>query len=228
MSKEEYEILAKSSVLLIEDEERLRKSFKKALNLWVGEVYEASDGEEGLKIYEKRCPNIIITDIKMPNMNGLDFIETIRKTDKTIPIIVTSAYSDKDYLLKSIKLLLIEYLLKPIQEKDLLRSLSCCAAKLLEQSGGHVELENGRYDFQNRVFLDEKNNIHALTSKEVELLELLLKNRGRLLTKQYIEESLYLCDAAPLSALKNIIFKLRKKIGYKTILSVGNFGYKIK
>ncbi|MDR2790325.1 MAG: response regulator [Campylobacteraceae bacterium] len=228
MTKEQQQILEKSSVLLIEDEERLRKSFKKVLSLYVGEVYEASDGEEGLKAYEKRCPNIIITDIRMPKMNGLDFIEIIRKTNKTIPIVVTSAYSDMDYLLKSIKLLLIEYLLKPIQEKDLIRVFSSCAAKLLEDGGTYTEFENGRYDCQNRVFIDEKGGIHELTAKEIELLELLLKNRGRLLSKEYIEESLYICDAAPVSALKNIIFKLRKKIGYKTILSVGRSGYKIK
>ncbi|MDR2080978.1 MAG: response regulator [Campylobacteraceae bacterium] len=228
MTKEQRQVLEKSSVLLIEDEERLRKSFKKVLSLYVGEVYEASDGEEGLKVYEKRCPNIIITDIRMPKMNGLDFIETIRKTNKTIPIVVTSAYSDMDYLLKSIKLLLIEYLLKPIQEKDLIRVLSSCAAKLLEENGACAELESGRYDCQNRVFTDEKGAVYELTAKEIELLELLLKNRGKLLSKEYIEESLYICDAAPASALKNIIFKLRKKIGYKTILSVGRGGYKIK
>ncbi|MDR1614875.1 MAG: response regulator [Campylobacteraceae bacterium] len=228
MTKSYQDILAKSSILLIEDEEYLRKSFKKVLKLWVCEVYEAKDGEEGLKAYEKYYPNIIITDIRMPKMNGLDFIETIRQTNKNIPIVVTSAYADKDYLLKSIKLLLIEYLLKPIQEKDLVKVLSSCAAKLSENSDEYIELGSGRYDCQNRVFVDNNADSHALTSKEIELLELLLKNRGRLLTKQYIEESLYICDAAPLSALKNLIFKLRKKIGDKAIKSVGKLGYKIE
>jgi DNA-binding response OmpR family regulator len=228
MSKTHQEILAKSSVLLIEDEEHLRKSFKKVLRLWVCEVYEASDGEEGLRAYEKYYPNIIITDIKMPKMNGLDFIEIIRQTNKNIPIVVTSAYADKDYLLKSIKLLLIEYLLKPIQEKDLIEVLSLCAAKLSENGNEYIEFGNGRYDCQNRVFIDKSGSIHALTSKEIELLELLLKNRGRLLTKQYIEESLYICDAAPFSALKNLIFKLRKKIGDETIISMGKLGYKVE
>ncbi|MDR1284753.1 MAG: response regulator [Campylobacteraceae bacterium] len=222
------EILAKSSILLIEDEEPLRKSFKKVLKLWVAEVYEASDGEDGLRAYERYYPNIIITDIKMPKINGLDFIETIRKTNKSIPIVVTSAYADKDYLLKSIKLLLIEYLLKPISEKDLIKVLSSCAAKLSENDNVYMKLGSGQYDCQNRVFIDKSGDIHALTSKEIELLELLLQNKGKLLTKQRIEENLYIYDIAPLSALKNLIFKLRKKIGDETILSVGKLGYKIK
>jgi YesN/AraC family two-component response regulator len=228
MTKTCQEILAKSSVLLIEDEEPLRKSFKKVLKLWVDEVYEANNGEEGLRAYEKYYPNIIITDIKMPKINGLDFIETIRKTNKNIPIVVTSAYADRDYLLKSIKLLLIEYLLKPIQERDLIKVLSSCAAKLSENNDVRIKLGDGQYDCQNRVFIDKNGNIYALTSKEIELIELLLENRGNLLTKQYIEESLYIYDIAPLSALKNLIFKLRKKIGNNAILSVGKLGYKIK
>ncbi|MBE0497484.1 MAG: response regulator, partial [Campylobacterales bacterium] len=60
------EVLARSTVLLVEDEVSLRKSFKKVLELWVKEVIEADDGEVALQLYDKHHPDILITDIKMP------------------------------------------------------------------------------------------------------------------------------------------------------------------
>ncbi|MDR3346255.1 MAG: response regulator [Campylobacteraceae bacterium] len=228
LSKQHEDTLAKSSILLVEDEGALRKSFKKVLELYVKEVFEARNGEEALRAYEKHYPDIIITDIKMPKMNGLDFIELIRKSNKTIPIVVTSAYSDRDYLLKSIKLLLIEYLLKPIQEKDLIKVLASCAARVLENSDKYLELGScGGYDHENRVFIDKNGTKVALTTKEIEFLELLIQNKGKLLTKQHIEDSLYIYEEAPPSALKNLVFKLRKKTGEKLIESVGKLGYRL-
>jgi len=95
---DEYKIVLKNStVLLAEDEKNLRESFAKVLMLYVGNVYTASDGENALEVYKTKKPNIIITDIKMPKINGVDFIKKIRQENKNIPIIVTSAYTDKDF-----------------------------------------------------------------------------------------------------------------------------------
>jgi DNA-binding response OmpR family regulator len=223
------EVLLKSSILLVEDETPVRKSFKKVLELWVKEVYEAQDGEEALRIYDKRYPSVIITDVKMPKIDGLEFIEIIRKTNKNIPIVIASAYADKDFLLKSIKLSLVEYLLKPIQESDLIKVLSSCAEKLLESADFLVQLGVfGKYDYQNKTFINAQKEIISLTTKEIEFLELLLKHKGSLVTKQTIEDTLYVYEEAPPSALKNLVFKLRKKIGENLIKSVGKLGYKIE
>lgn len=222
------DILSKSTILLVEDENELRKSFKKVLSLWVKDVHEASNGEEAILVYQKYFPDIIITDIKMPKINGLDFIQTIRDTNSDIPIIVTSAYTDKDFLLKSIKLSLIEYLVKPIQEHELERVLFNCAKKILEKSPIIVQIEPfGSYDYQNKCFIDKQKNSIDLTAKEAELIEFLLKNRGDLLSKNIIESHLYVYEEAPPSALKNLVFKLRKKLNCDVIKGVGKLGYKI-
>jgi DNA-binding response OmpR family regulator len=226
---EKYEILLnESSILLAEDEENVRESFKKVLLLYVKNVYTAKNGEEAFEIYSSMQPDIIITDIKMPKLNGLELIKKIRKTNQDIPIIVTSAYADQDFLLESIKLSLVEYAIKPIKEKDLNRLLKECAQKLYEKSSNVIKLEqNCAYDLDNKIFICNNKSV-PLTQKEVEFFELLLAHRGNLVTKQNIEDKIYIYEEAPPSALKNLVFKLRKKLDTDIIKTVGKLGYTIK
>jgi DNA-binding response OmpR family regulator len=222
------EMLSNCTILLVEDEKPLRESFSKVLKLWVKDVIEASNGEEALQLYERYHPHIIITDIKMPTMSGLELVQAIRPINKTIPIVVTSAYADQAFLLESIKLSLVEYLIKPIQESDLMRVLDRCAQILLENRPQNVHLSNlGTYDYLNKCFIPKNKEPISLTPKEVELIELLLSHKGSLFTKQRIEEHLYLYEEAPPSALKNLIFKLRKKLNCELIETVGKLGYRI-
>ena len=229
MMDEKYEILlSKSTLLLAEDEERLRESFRRVLLLYVREVYSAGDGEEAYALYRKHRPDIVITDIKMPKINGLDLVKKIRADDAQTPIVVTSAYTDQEFLLQSIKLSLVEYLVKPVKEEALSRVLAECAAWLCREHHTVTPITASlAYDLENKHFLYEESPI-PLTSKEIELVELLLAHRGNLVTKQSIEEHLYVYEEAPPSALKNLVFKLRKKLPEDIIETVGKLGYVIQ
>ena len=219
--------LKKSSILLAEDEENLRNSFKRVLLLYVDKVYTASNGEEALELYEKHNPDILITDLKMPKLNGLDLIKTIRKENEEIPIIVTSAYTDQSFLLESIKLSLVEYAVKPIREMNLSLLLEQCANILLKNSKTIITLShNSFYDYDNKTFTYKKETI-LLTNKEVDFFEILLAHRGTLVTKHEIEDKLYIYEEAPPSALKNLVFKLRKKLKADVIKTVSKLGYTI-
>lgn len=221
-------ILKNSSILLVEDEEHLRASFAKVLLLYVNQVYTAGDGQEAFFIYQNQHPDIIITDIKMPKMNGLELIKKIRKENHHIPIIVTSAYTDQDFLLESIKLSLVEYIVKPIKERDLTRLLETSATILLEKSKTIIHIDKlNIYDYENKVLIQNKTTI-VLTQKEIELFEMLLTHKGNLVTRQLLEDALYIYEEAPPSALKNLVFKLRKKVGDNIIETVGKLGYIIK
>lgn len=226
---EKHEIkLKKSSILLAEDEDKLRASFKKVLLLYVDNVYTASDGEEALEIYEKYNPDILITDLKMPKLSGLDLIKIIRKENTDIPIIVTSAYTDQNFLLESIKLSLIEYVVKPIREANLSILLEECAKILLKNSKTVINFNHESfYDYDNKTFTYKEKTV-LLTNKEVEFMEILLAHRGTLVTKREIESKLYIYEEAPLSALKNLVFKLRKKLKADVIQTVSKLGYMIK
>ena len=229
MMDEKYEILlSKSTLLLAEDEERLRESFRRVLLLYVREVYSAGDGEEAYALYRKHRPDIVITDIKMPKINGLDLVKKIRADDAQTPIVVTSAYTDQEFLLESIKLSLVEYLVKPVKEEALSRVLAECAVWLCREHHTVTPITASlAYDLENKHFLYKENPI-PLTSKEIELVELLLAHRGNLVTKQSIEEHLYVYEEAPPSALKNLVFKLRKKLPEDIIETVGKLGYVIQ
>jgi DNA-binding response OmpR family regulator len=221
-------ILANSSILLVEDDVNLAQSFAKVLLLYVQKVYTANNGQEAYELYQAKHPDIIITDVKMPKMNGLELIKLIRSHDQDIPIIVTSAYTDKDFLLESIKLSLVEYVVKPIKESDLLRLLEISATKLLEKSKTPLQIdENSRYDYANKMLI-QNDKLIALTTNEIEFLELLFAHKGNLVTRQNIEEKLYDHDEIPPSALKNLVFKLRKKMPIDIITTVGKLGYMVE
>ena len=119
------------SILFVEDEPEVRESLYALLKIWTPNVYTAADGEEGLTLYREMSPDIIITDIRMPVMDGLEMIDTIRKENSELPIIVTTAFDDKEYLLQSIKQQVNGYLLKPVEKKELKRLLETIAKLLL-------------------------------------------------------------------------------------------------
>ena len=109
------------SILYVEDEKDVREGYARALQRVSQNLFTAEDGLEGLKLYEKHKPDIIISDIKMPNMNGLEMAKAIKEIDENANIIFTTAHSESAYLLDSIELHVEGYLLKPVQKKSLLK-----------------------------------------------------------------------------------------------------------
>jgi len=115
-------------ILYVEDDEDVLEEVSEFLEKKVAKLYVAKDGIEGLEMYEKYHPDMIITDIQMPRMDGLKMIHTIREKDSEIPIIITSAYNDNDFLLQSINMGVDGYLLKPLDFATMLHRIK----KLIE------------------------------------------------------------------------------------------------
>lgn len=101
-------------LLYVEDDDVIRNELEYYLISNIQNVIIASNGKEGYKLYKEHKPDIIITDIKMNEMSGLEMSSLIREEDKTTPIIITSAYSDHEYLQKAIKIGINTFLLKPL------------------------------------------------------------------------------------------------------------------
>lgn len=126
------DILKDLKILYIDDDDLIREDAVEYLSFHCDNVYEANDGEDGLEKYKKIKPDVIITDIKMPKLNGIDMIKKIRETDKTTKIIVATAFLETTYLVEAIELGLVKYLVKPIMENNLLLVLEKCTEDVVK------------------------------------------------------------------------------------------------
>jgi len=102
------------SILYVEDEENVRAMLSRFLKRFCDELYVAQNGEKGLELYKEHKPDIVISDIKMPKMNGLEMIKEIKSIDSTQLVLLLSAHSDSEYLFEAINLNVDGYVLKPI------------------------------------------------------------------------------------------------------------------
>ncbi|MBF0559618.1 MAG: response regulator [Nitrospirae bacterium] len=121
------------SVLYVEDDPSARRSVSEILGRVVQTVYVAENGSEGLEVFRKYNPDIIVTDIRMPVMNGLDMAAKIRAESSDKQIIVTTAYSDTDYFLAAIEVAVDQYVLKPIGHDRLIAAVQKCADVVLRE-----------------------------------------------------------------------------------------------
>lgn len=115
--------LADLTVLFVDDEEGIREPFEALLGMWCKKAYSAANGKEGLEAYKKYKPDVIVTDIKMPVMSGLEMIGEIKKLNPDFPIIITTAFQESELLLEAIELQVDGYIVKPIPKKELKNAL---------------------------------------------------------------------------------------------------------
>ncbi|MDD3056267.1 MAG: response regulator [Aliarcobacter sp.] len=111
------------SVLYAEDEDGIRNNIKEILEHLFKEVTCTKNASEAYMKYLENNPDLIITDIKMGNETGIDLVKKIRKSDSKTRIIITSAYTDLEYLLQATELHLIKYIIKPITQDKLMAAL---------------------------------------------------------------------------------------------------------
>ncbi len=214
-------------VLFVEDDDIARQNGVEYLENYFGFVFEASNALEALKLYEKEQPHIIITDIQMPKLNGLEFIQKIRKKDKKVQVIVISAFCDKDYLFKAIELQLVKYLVKPVDDKKFDEALSLCVNALNEDSSNIIKLdEQFSFDMFN-LTLFKNDELVKLRVKELDFLSLLLKNKNRYVTHSEIENYVWRDDVMSKDALKTLVKNLKTKIPKELISNQWGVGYKI-
>ena len=224
-------ILKNLNILYIEDEKNIRLNIKKTLELFCENVFDAENISNAKEILTTQRIDIIISDINLPDMSGIDFVKEIRLSDKTIPIVLLSAYTDKEFLLEATKLKLVDYLTKPIDFKNLNNALQKCVEEILYNSRYIITFKNNiQYNVSHHCLIDDtkKEEIH-LTSKELDLLNFLIKNNNRVCSSDELKSAIWddYLEATD-SALKNLLNKLRKKIGKESIVNISGVGYKLE
>lgn len=215
------------TILYIEDDEGVRTVNSRFLTRMFNELYEAQDGEEGFELYKKYHPDIILTDINMPKMDGITLAKKIRATDKTTKIIISTAFSDKNYLLEAIELQLEKYIIKPLTSRNLLPALTKAIEGLEEKKDIKFYLDDNFYfDSKTSLFyLDDEEM--EMTKKELLFLKLLVLNENRVVSYEEIEQFVWEEEYMSLNSLRTTIGFLRKKIPFNCIKNISNMGYKL-
>lgn len=225
MKENKLEILKNATILLVEDDLILLKDLKATLALFFKEVLTASDGTKALEIYKNNHVDMLITDYIMPIMNGYELCNQIRETNKHLPIVIMSNYSEKDKLLKSIPLNLTEYLIKPIDYTMLTATLHKFLEKIKDENiVAQFITQTITYNSITKELFDNKTLI-ALSKSEMRTLEVLLKLKNSIVSNDTISDAINNQEHKSEQAIKNIIHRLRQKIGKDTIVNVQGFGY---
>jgi DNA-binding response OmpR family regulator len=215
-----YDSLKGKTALYIEDEVDVLQNISELLSHFFKDFYTASDGESGYQLFMQNAIDVLLVDIELPNINGIDLIKKIRKTHKNLPIVVISAYTKTDYLLESIELNLEKYIVKPLTSRKI-----------------HLLLETLNSDFTDDeiMVLDENILIHknaslltigdaeaALTKKELEFLTIIA--RKNIVSYDEITE-LWHDDIPTENAIRSFIKHLRKKLPEDLIKNRNAVGY---
>ena len=215
------------SILIAEDEKQLLNSMVEYLELFFEKVYTAEDGQTAYEIYEKEKPDIIITDINMPHIDGLSMIGKIRKKDLQTKIIITTAHSEKEKLMQAIELHLVKYLVKPIQSNKL-KELLLSLVDELRQKRDRIYLKESFYWDKTKKRLFKDVNEIALKSKEKKVLELLCSRTNQSISA--IDIYNYLYEDQPerdfsSDAITSLMKRIRQKLPKETIKSSYGVGY---
>lgn len=215
------------TILYVEDEPLIRQNAVEYLSRYFNKVYEAEDGLEGLEVYNNHKPDLIISDIKMPKLNGLEFASKIRQNDKNTPIIITTAHTDTDYLLKAVELRLIKYLIKPITSDKLQEALLMACQSLESSNIGLITLdEQTRYDTLNQTLI-KHNRLVKLTHNELLFFDFLVKHKQRAITYEEIENIIWAYEGMSMDALRSLVRGLRKKLEGNYIENISGIGYRL-
>lgn len=151
-------LLKRLRILYVEDDAVIRTELSQLLSNFFETVYTAEDGKEGLEIYLQNQDeiDIILSDINMPKLSGIDMVKTIRGVDPKVPIFFATAHSDNEFLSEAIKLKIYEYIIKPIDIRHLLSLMNELAEVLyqdflIEQKNRELEKYKEVTDLNNIV-----------------------------------------------------------------------------
>lgn len=231
------------TLLFIEDDANFQQETKEIFKDLFFHVDTASDGKDGLEKYTSYYENtqkyydIIVTDINMPKIDGIELIEKIYSINKDQSVIVLSAHNESKYLLKLINIGIEQLLIKPFDYNEILDVFYHASAKIVKNNSPKqekeepitIELEGelvwNRED--NQLF--KNNDIIKLTKNETILMDILIKNNSHISTIDEISAVLFPNREknSILSALKPLVSRLRKKINPQTIESIYGLGYRI-
>jgi DNA-binding response OmpR family regulator len=205
--------MLKPTLLYAEDDQETRENYVFILKDYFSDIYLAQNGKEALKIYDEKHPDILLLDISMPLLNGLDLVKIIRKDDPHTPIIMLSAHSDREKLLYAVNLKLEAYLLKPIDDTLLKETIVKLTKQLQTQEIIYLR-EDLTWD-KDHSNLTYRGKQIKITKKERLMLQLLTNNIGKYVSHDELIIHIWhneIPDHSHDNKLIQLIYRFNKKI----------------
>ena len=202
MDNKNLSILQNFNVLYLEDDENLLKHTKDILEDFVNNIYAVKTINEALDILLNKKVDVIISDILLKDENGIDFLKHVKNKNMNIPTILTTAHTDTQYLLDAIRLKVENYIIKPINIKELLNTLHDILLPLVQKK--EIQKNNNLI-----------KTISAITDgKQVAIIKFILNNldKDNLFTASYTD----IMESFAIS--KPTLIKLFKELAEKNIL----------
>ena len=226
-----------AAILLVEDEEGIASFVETVLTREGFSVDMTESGEQALEAIESNPPELVLLDVMLPGIDGLEVCRRIRRMPAYIPIIMLTAKGDEVDRVVGLELGADDYVSKPFSARELIARIR--AVLRLAQEGVSAEAGEGRILVDDRLAIDTngrtttiEGGVVDLTPKEFDLLALLAGNRGKVLGRETLLEKVWGFDYLGESRTVDVhIQRLRKKIeedsqNPKYILTVRTVGYK--
>jgi len=237
--KKLYEQTKDLSVLVAEDHEQTRLGLEEILIDLFKEVNTFPNGEDAYISYlehSKTNPyDLIITDIQMPNMDGVTLTKKIKEKYPEQQIIVLSAYTDKEYLLDLINTGISHFITKPFEYEKFLQTLKYVSQKITKRTDSHLETDDNilllgdtlQWDKTKQLLKYNRKSIE-LSRNELFLMAILAENGEKITTTQSLIERFYLSgiDISE-GGIRNLVLRIRKKLPEDVIGTVYGMGYKL-
>lgn len=211
--KREVEKLGKGHILIIEDDKSIVKFLGIELRTSGYSFDITSQGQNGLIIFKKKCPDVILLDLGLPDIDGLEVIKAVR-AESAVPIIVISAREEDSDKVEALDLGANDYVTKPFSTNELLARIR--AVMRIRIPNGSVnkvyECRDLRIDFEKRQIWVEEKNVH-LTPIEYKILVLLIENAGKVLTHKFIQNEIWgYSEYGEQQSLRVFVANIRRKI----------------
>jgi len=203
---------------LCEDEEDAREVLGFYLNTIFDEVVIAKDGKEGLTAYKKALKggqsfDLVLTDIKMPNMDGMSMLEAIHALNDKQHFIIVSAHRDEEKLHRSIELKVLGYFLKPLNVDNVMEMLRKAKNEVLAEREKHLQINDKfLYNLEEKL-LYRDGRIVKLSRQETQVLDLLMRLRGRIVAMERFKQEIWGTEDKADSTFRAIMKRLKDKLG---------------
>ncbi|RLA68759.1 MAG: DNA-binding response regulator [Epsilonproteobacteria bacterium] len=215
------------TLLLLEDDIQLSDTVKQFLEFKGYEVYCAYDGLEAQTIVYEKHIDLMLLDVKVPHLNGFEFLKKVRSEGKDIPAIFITSLNSVEDVEEGFSSGCDDYIRKPFALKELLVRVESLLKRSFGTYDEKIDLGEGLLFDTKEMILTQHNNRIPLKTKELKLLALFLQHPDELLNYEKINETLWEYDEEPSSgSLRTYIKTLRSAIGKEKIETVKNIGYR--